>query len=124
MTEISTLIKVLEDAMRGSDVLDKLIARACCIQWSPDEDGQFGGYGIMPRRVRFTTSIEAAFTLVPADASSWDCGRIDKDFLASVEFAVDVDGFHNYHAKSPASAAIALCIAALKAHASLDPRQA
>lgn len=67
---------------------------------------------------RFTSSIDAALTLVPEDASSWDCGRIDTDFLASVEFPVDVDGFHNYHAKSRVNAAIAITAAALKARVS------
>lgn len=66
----------------------------------------------------FTESIETALTLVPENASGWDCGRIDQDYSASVEFPVDVDGFHNHHARSLANAAIALTLAALKARRS------
>lgn len=62
---LTALIERIEK-LRGPDrEVDAEIARACGIAWSSDEYGQFGGYGIMPARVRFTASVDAALTLVP-----------------------------------------------------------
>lgn len=61
------LIAKLESASEGSEALDREIADFCGIKWSPDEDGNFGGYNLLPRRCWFTRLLDAGMTLVPAD---------------------------------------------------------
>lgn len=56
---MKSLIAKLEQASEGSDELDREIAEKCGIQWSPDEDGQFGGYNILPRRCHFSRSLDS-----------------------------------------------------------------
>ena len=64
----------------------------------------------------YTASIDAALTLVP-DGARWCVGRyVVPDGEEASEYAARVDGPRFYDAASPA---IALCIAALKARASL-----
>jgi len=62
---LADLIAKLEAAPNGSDKLDREIAMVCDIKWSPEEDGNFGGYDLLPRRCYFTSSLDAALTLVP-----------------------------------------------------------
>ena len=59
------LLSDIAAATRGSEELDRRIATALNIDWAPDEDGQFGGYGRMPRCVRFTRDFSAALHLGP-----------------------------------------------------------
>lgn len=114
MTTLPELIKRLEESTGPSKELDAeifvLVSGAAA----------YGVTGVRMGAPGYTRSIDDALTLVPENASSWDCGQIDKDFLASVEFAVDVDGFHNFHAKSSVNAATALTIAALRSRSPQD----
>ena len=59
------LVGALESAKGGSDALDREIARQLGITWSPDEDGNWGGYGLLPARCHFTRSAGAALSLLP-----------------------------------------------------------
>lgn len=63
------LIARLEKARAGSDGLDRAIATALKRRWSADEDGQFGGYDLLPQRCWYTRSVDAALTLVPKGCS-------------------------------------------------------
>lgn len=131
MTDLE-LIAALEQATGPSRELANEVLFAC--GWTQQEDGPADNpktYWVFKDEWTIdgdqpdpTSSIDAALTLKPSNATSWDCGQIDQDFLASVEFAVDVDGFHSYHAKSQANAAIALCVASLKARAASPPTSA
>ncbi len=76
---MKALIERLEAATEGSEDDDRLVCRELGIVWSSDEDGQFGGYGIMPRRVWVTRSMEAAMRGLPDDwvlAQLWSSASI------------------------------------------------
>ena len=122
---MDSLISKLEAATEGSDALDREIAAACKIEWSPDEDGNFGGYNILPKRCWFSRSLDAALTLVPDDPAN-----PGKPMLWSIAYDEDgVGGARGYcaglgkgyhdpqiiYGHSAATPALALCIAALKA---------
>jgi hypothetical protein len=63
--DVAALIDRLRAATAGDGALDRDFAAACGIAWSPDEDGQFGGYGLLPRRCHFTRSLSAVARVVP-----------------------------------------------------------
>ena len=126
---LAALIAKLEAAPEGSDALDREIATVCGIEWSPDEDGQFGGYNILPRRCRFTSSLDAALTLVPEGwrvfelcewagipPCGWHCVLDVRDLVTpqrvSAGLPADNDDRETKQIRTPA---LALCIAALKA---------
>ena len=118
---MSELIDVLEKAAEGSEPLDRELATLCNAAWSPDEDGQFGGYNILPRRCRFTRSLDAALTLVPADAN-WSIsfndgtGGYDAAVWRGLRGFDQADDEGAYHVMGyQGLPAIALCIAALNA---------
>ena len=50
---------------KGDEKLDRRICEIFEIPWSSDEGGNFGGYNILPRRCRFTRSVEAAMSRIP-----------------------------------------------------------
>jgi hypothetical protein len=102
------LIERLEKATGADDKLNRDIASACGITWSSDEDGNFGGYNIAPRRINFTGSIDAALTLVP---EGWDATINTFCWVELHDRAMKHESIHYRHAKQPI---IALCIAALK----------
>ena len=54
------LIAQLREASEGSERFDREIAAACGIAWSPDEDGNFGCYGILPRRTVYSRTASVA----------------------------------------------------------------
>lgn len=62
---MDNLITHLRAAKIGNNVLDREVAEEFGIQWSPDEEGNFGGYNILPRRCWFTRKLDAAFVLIP-----------------------------------------------------------
>lgn len=71
---------------------------------------------------RYTASLDSALTLVP-DNADWDCGYIcGDDYKGDVMVRSSDYGFPNFHGRSKSNAAIALCIAALKARAQ-EPEQ-
>lgn len=106
---LQELIAALEEAADGSDALDRAIAKACNIPWSSDEGGQFGGYGLLPSRVWFTRSLDAALTLLPAPDWEWELSWSSYGAVAKLgDPRLHMEGEH----KSPA---IALTIAALRA---------
>lgn len=124
-TKFADLIARLEAADEGSDLLDRAIAAPFGVEWSADEDGNFGGYGSVPQRIRFTSNTDAAMMLVPKD---W-CARITKyansDFgQAYLERWAD-NPFHDrcQHVLSwdtefrVLPIPLAICIAAIKARA-------
>lgn len=119
MTDLDDLIARLEAATEGSDELDREIATACGIAWSPDEDGNFGGYNILPRRCKFSRSLDAALTLVPEGWEWFIGGATFKHTDGSGE--AQLFGHESEERKDEAylivakAPALALCIAALKA---------
>lgn len=72
------LITRLSCASEGSEALDREIAEKCRVGWSSDEGGAFGGYDLMPRRVWFTQSFDAALSLLPP-RFTWAAGDFDDD---------------------------------------------
>lgn len=68
---------------------DEDICRVWGISWSNDEEGQFGGYNIMPKRVAYTRSLDAAVQLVALKAPGVDWAiQLDGDgYNASVGHA-------------------------------------
>lgn len=122
-----TPAKLLELADRcereePSDALDRAIAAACKIRWSSDEDGQFGGYNLLPRRVWFTRSLDAAVTLVPEKWTAWELRshaartRYSADLSRLTECDASQEDWAHGRASTPA---LALCAAALRARAAL-----
>lgn len=116
MTDTAQLERIVERLQRAAGPdrdIDAAICKACNIPWSSDEEGNFGGYGIMPRRVKFTSSIDAARTLVP---EGWYVRKLNQ--FSDGWYCTVVRGEENYSGdqKPPA---IALCIAALKARIAL-----
>jgi hypothetical protein len=112
------LIERLEKATGPDSNLDREIATACGIAWSSDEEGQFGGYDIMPRRVRFTASIDAALLLVPKDS-----GILLRGANQSWYAAINSTPLRQSHPKCHGFASSperAICIAALKVRAALN----
>lgn len=65
------IIERLRMAMEGSRELDAMVAEALGVAWSPDEDGNYGPYGIMPRRVQFTRSLDAITAEIKARGGEW-----------------------------------------------------
>jgi len=63
----------LEEITAGSEKLDKIVCEFLGVTWSPDEGGQFGGYGIMPRRVHLTRNVGAAIAQIPGGVF-WEVG--------------------------------------------------
>ena len=53
------LIAALEKCTTGTEALDREIAAIAGVKWSSDEDGNFGGYNILPRRCHFSRSRDA-----------------------------------------------------------------
>jgi len=76
MSDLTALIERLESATEGSRELDADVARVCGIEWSHDENGNYGPYDIMPMRVFFTRSIDAAVSLVP-EGWGWCSDSLD-----------------------------------------------
>lgn len=59
-------------AATGPDTkLDRDIATALNDPWSNDEEGNFGGYDLMPQRVAYTASIDAAVALSGRKLPGW-----------------------------------------------------
>lgn len=124
------LIERLEAATGSSRELDREIAEVCGIKWSSDEEGQFGGYGLMPRRVWFTQSIDAAIQLVP-DGWQWmvsnrapepKTGRAyihNRELIFAGIGGMRPNPKHKAAETTAATPAIALCIAALHARTAL-----
>ena len=102
MTDLETLIARLEAATEGSRELDGEIYSAM--------SGKATG---LNNADDYTTSIDAALTLVP-EGYDWDVGRLNGRYIADVSRKVSEEGWLNQHARGPSSA-LALCIAALKA---------
>ncbi len=73
--DLKAILAAVRGAEAGSEKLDREIARALDDPWSPDEDGHFGGYDLMPRRVHYTRSIDAAASLIRRKLAgwSWEC---------------------------------------------------
>lgn len=117
MDDLEATIKRLEECARPSRELADEVLMAC--GWTRTEHGSWrtsGGelWGFKRAGLDPLTSVDAARTIIPLGASAWSCGQVDADFMGDVEFPVDVDGFHDFHGKSKANAAIALSIAALR----------
>jgi hypothetical protein len=116
---VKELIERLEAAPGPDRELDRAIAAACCITWSADEDGNFGGYGLMPRRVHFTGSLDAAMTLLPSTQNwSLETDPMGHYFKTWTFEPQKIWGGQCWRAKDmAASAAIAVCIGALRQRA-------
>lgn len=122
------LIQRLEAATEGNEAFDRAIAKECGVAWSSDEDGQFGGYGILPRRCWFTRSLDAALTLVPEGMGyiiiqSWHrCGGTSASVTYeggdSIGRHQDPRNGHCTHRRTP----IAIAVAALRARASMGEK--
>ena len=152
MTDIAKLIADLEKAEEGSRELDARIwadtvctpadfrkytfSEGCMFEYEPDAIGDVrfwvtspGGdrqpHGIYPSP-EFSTSIDAALTLVP-EHMIW---KMFNDFPGDVFWAIVTDfddgefTEHRSHACPTPTPALALCIAALKARDSLRAREA
>lgn len=128
LREIDDLIARLEKATGPDRQLDRDIATALKISWSSDEDGNFGGYNIMPRRCHFTESVDAAITLVP-EGWGWSIrvgGRYPdgRTLNPTAELAEPIEtkfgaGVGVRGQADASTPAIALCITALKARAAI-----
>jgi hypothetical protein len=123
---LALLIEQLEKVSEGFSLLDKAIATACNVPWSPDEDGNFGGYGILPRRCHFTRSLDAALTLVPEGYSGNVFFGVGPLQIANVNCHVAGPGvdISEDHVGIAATPALALCVAALRARATMKPHEA
>lgn len=103
---LAALIERLEKAEAGTFALDREIAEA--VGWQGMEKGR--------RLPCYTTSIDAALTLVPEGWTSWEVGsRAGKTrFRAEVSRLPEnhIEDAVIGHARAPA---LALCIAALRA---------
>lgn len=109
------LIKRLEQTTEPHIELDNQICRALEIKWSADEDGNFGGYGIMPRRCGFTESFDAALSLVP-EGWSWAAGSIDHGLTRRRRpWGQMWNTISTEYTGEGETVAIALCISALRA---------
>ena len=79
-TDKATLLALRERVAAVTDgawsipnmALARDIAAALDDPWSGDEEGQFGGYGIMPARVRYPSSIDAALGLMERKLVLWN----------------------------------------------------
>ncbi len=120
MTAHAKLIAEIEAATEGSEKLDRAIAIAANIPWSSDEGGQFGGYGLLPHRVWFSRSLDAAMTLVPEGwvmANLWLAVNV-KDwpwYEATLRRYIDEDVKQQLNCLGAATPALALASAAMKA---------
>jgi len=124
-TSMPDLIARLEAAAEGSRDLDTLIADAVCeraqVYMGRDVDTEEPHYrlgyshrgGKHSHAPFFTTSVDAALTLIP-DEAVWSLGLTQAGYSASIHLIRDqrdVIGGSDY------GAALALCIAAMKARA-------
>lgn len=105
------LIERLSNSTGPDRALDAEIAKVCGVQWSSDEDGNFGGYGIMPRRVRFTESLDSALSIDPQVAYA----RLMEALAYAASYFVNFRDSTN--APILRMLPIFVCIAALKARA-------
>lgn len=108
MTNIDTLIRDLEGANRGSPELNVRVDNALC----PEDTRERHKWESV---ARYTTSLDAALSLVP-EGANWliGTGGVSDDpdpYRADVHYDKEV-GWGNGLANTPA---LALCIAALKA---------
>ena len=62
-----TLLALAARAEGGEtgDTFDREICAAAGVKWDSDEGGQFGGYGLLPRRVWLSRSIDAQEAALP-----------------------------------------------------------
>ena len=120
-----TLIEELEAATEGSRELDARIAQAAYPDLRQGGGGLWYLHDVHVRIEPYTTSIDSALTLVPA---GWLWGLHLNDIRdifgggltqAFVREASD-DRAAAYHHAEAASAALALCIAALKAREQIN----
>ena len=130
----SDLIARLEQATEGSRELDAVTEvekRACeardtgltpdqAAQWRHLGDGWVGDYHTKYMAPHYTTSIDAALTLVDTDRF-WARIVIDREFGAATLFEHGEQHIGGATAEA-ATAALALCIAALKARSSNGER--
>jgi hypothetical protein len=105
--DVDDLIDRLRKATAGDGALDRDFAAACGIAWSPDEDGQYAGYGLLPRRCHFTRSLSAAARVVPSHLM-WDVESRGMAWVGRPD--ARVRGFER-----AATPALAFCIALLVA---------
>lgn len=115
MTALAALIAKLEAATEGSRELDWLIFDA--VYGPAWKDGRWWVDGEKTRwlplgQTEFSTSLDAALTLVPAGWQWW-ADKTDRSAIWAISPALGVvEGLQGHHPTSPA---LALCIAALRA---------
>ena len=107
---IPDLIFELQTATEGSAKLNLAIIETLGIKWSSDEDGQYGPYGIIPKRCRYTESLDAALSLVPKDYR-WSVDGPDAEFCGVALLEVGGPGLVVTRGATPA---IAVCLAVLE----------
>lgn len=107
LLELADRVEKLSAADR---LVDAEIAHECGIKWSSDEDGNFGGYMIMPRRVHFTSSLDAAMTLVPKEM--WAEGSLDSPACIEVHCGSVYEEMGKGNGVTPAIALTAACLRA------------
>lgn len=112
MTDHTDLIAELEAAPEGGDKLDRAIAIAANISWSPDEGGQFGGYGLLPRRVWFSRSLDAARSLIQEGV---EYSLTNLNALAMAEVGLNLLNGPEMSCREDGNEILALCAAAMKA---------
>lgn len=78
------LLLAIETAAEGSAEMDKEFCRLLDIKWSADEDGNFGGYGLMPHRVQFTRNATASMACL---TSSCGVTSVDGSYYAWINAA-------------------------------------
>lgn len=115
MTDFSALIERLAALQVGNEAVDREVLAACNVSWSSDEDGQFGGYGLLPIRRRVTRSWDAALLLLPEGTNCHGYELSPSGVEAFVSRNCVPDGHWLSVGQHPTSPAIALCIAVLKA---------
>lgn len=117
MTRYQDIIENLKNCDKPAEAIDKEVCALLDIGWSPDEDGQFGGYGIMPDRVRFTSSIDATVSLIEKALPGWrwtvHSPRLGKKFGCGL--ADPRQGGHHTSAESEVNAPYAMLIAIFQA---------
>lgn len=102
MTDLQSLISQLESAQEGSRELDRLIGEA--LDAPMGCSGDLAGLGY----ARFTTSLDAAISLVPEGYGWTICGPINARYEAFI------GGWHPDAVSMAPTAALALCIASLR----------
>jgi hypothetical protein len=108
--EIAALIERLSNATEGNEALNVEIAAA--VGWTGTIGGMGGVIWRAPdgveRRPDFTRSVDAALALVP-EGFGWEVGA------DNIEGTMDYGASVNYVAAAGTTAALALCIASLRA---------